>query len=74
VVALSLALLVAGFLLAAIQTASVIHPPTVTTLPVTPRKDPPVLRFLGRLGLVVLVIATTALALAVYGHAVVPTP
>jgi hypothetical protein len=34
-----------------------------------------VLRFLGRLGLVVLVIATTALALAVYGHAVVvPTP
>ncbi len=53
VVALSLALLVAGFLLAAIQTASVIHPPTVTTLPV---------------------IATTALALAVYGHAVVPTP
>ncbi len=36
VVALSLALLVAGFLLAAIQTASVIHPPTVTTLPITP--------------------------------------
>jgi hypothetical protein len=36
VIALSLALLVAGFLLAAIQTASVIHPPTVTTLPVTP--------------------------------------
>lgn len=31
------------------------------------------LRFLGRLGLVVLVIATTALALAVYGHAV-PAP
>jgi hypothetical protein len=36
VVALSLALLVAGFLFTAIQTASVIHPPTVTTLPVTP--------------------------------------
>ncbi len=34
--ALSLALAVAGFQLAAIQTASVIHPPTVTTLPVTP--------------------------------------
>jgi hypothetical protein len=32
-----------------------------------------VLRCIGRLGLVVLVIATTALALAVYGHAV-PTP
>jgi hypothetical protein len=32
------------------------------------------LRRLGRLGLVVLVIATAALALAVYGHAVVPTP
>ncbi len=32
------------------------------------------LRCLGRFGLVVLVIATTALALAVYGHTVVPTP
>jgi hypothetical protein len=33
-----------------------------------------VLRCIGRLGLVVLVIATTALALAVYGQIVVPTP